>query len=236
MANPEQKQVARAQPEQLTLNVGLRDEATFTTFLADSKLQPLLIALQNQQERLVYLYGASGTGRSHLLQAACHQEPGSLYFPLAELHHFSPQQVLEQVEQAALVCLDDIDCIAGHPAWEEAFFHLINRCLLSETRLVFSAQVAPRQLSVNLKDLRSRLSGAVVFALPVLSDEQLRELLQLRVHLRGMKINARAVDYIFRRTQRSTNALIQVVDVLDELSLVRGRELTREFVQEVLKW
>ncbi len=204
--------------------------------MADEAIQPLIDALKNPAERSVYLYGSAGSGRSHLLQAACHAQADSLYLPLLELQHFPAQGVFEQVEQTALLCLDDIDCVAGNAEWEEALFHLLNRCQLSGARTVFSAARSPRQQALKLDDLRSRLSAAVVFALPSLTDEQLRDLLTLRVNLLGMSINERVVKYILRRTQRSASAVMQVVELLDKASLARGRILTREFVREVMQW
>src|SRR5690606_39796032 len=74
------------QPMQLPLGVKLRDEATFDSFFGGPNagvldvLQRLSDPLQPPEERCVYIWGAPDSGRSHLLQAACHRmaEAGSL--------------------------------------------------------------------------------------------------------------------------------------------------------------
>ena len=56
---------------QLTLGVGLKDEATFENFFPGKNSQ-LLEVLKNANERVVYFYGIGGEGCTHLLQACCH--------------------------------------------------------------------------------------------------------------------------------------------------------------------
>jgi hypothetical protein len=62
-------------------------------------------------------------GRSHLLHAACaalsqHGEAVG-YVPLDKRTYFMPE-VLDGIEQLALVCIDNIECIAGDKSWEMA--------------------------------------------------------------------------------------------------------------------
>ena len=82
---------------QLPLGVGIRDDATFDSFLPGDNAGAV-VALKQQLKRsdepLVYLWGNEETGRSHLLQAACHAASDlgmrSLYVPLTQLGHFPP--------------------------------------------------------------------------------------------------------------------------------------------------
>lgn len=229
------KRVSETLAEQLTLNVRLRDEATFDSFHCVREVRPAVNALQARTENLLYLYGPTDSGRSHLLQAACHYEPGlALYLPLSDLRPCAPADVLEGAESASLVCLDDVDAVIGSADWEEALFHLMNRALHSHTRLVFSAGCAPRQLGVVLPDLLSRLSWSVVFALPETDDEQLRALLLLRASQRGIQLSEPAVEYIMRRCERRSSAVMALLERLDKMSLAQGRHLTRDFVAEVM--
>ena len=67
---------------QLTLGLALRDDATFSNFYPGDNLA-LLNHLQvfsaGKGEQFIYLWGAAGMGRTHLLQACCHaQAPGQI--------------------------------------------------------------------------------------------------------------------------------------------------------------
>ncbi|MCZ7167078.1 DnaA ATPase domain-containing protein, partial [Salmonella enterica] len=83
--------------------------------------------------------GKDGVGRTHLLQAACLRfeqmgEP-AVYLPLAELLDRGIG-ILDNLEQYELVCLDDLQAVAGRADWEEALFHLFNRLRDSGRRLL----------------------------------------------------------------------------------------------------
>ena len=117
---------------QLALNVQLRDDATLENFLATAALAPLVALLEAQLEPggepVIFMHGAVGTGKSHLLQACCHRaQAPALYLPLAELREHPPEALLAGTESMALVCLDDIDAVQGDADWERALFHFFNR-------------------------------------------------------------------------------------------------------------
>ncbi|VFS78693.1 DnaA-homolog protein hda [Raoultella planticola] len=73
---------------------------------------------------------AKGRGRSHLLHAACAElsQRGDAvgYVPLDKRTWFVPE-VLDGMEQLSLVCIDNIECVAGDEPWEMAIFNLYNR-------------------------------------------------------------------------------------------------------------
>ncbi len=104
-------------PVQLPLSVQLRDDATFANFFGgpNDALINLLDMDRNipgiDAEQFIFIYGNTGVGCSHLLQAACHQVDRragrSIYLPMSELVHYSPQ-LLEGMERLQLVCIDDI--------------------------------------------------------------------------------------------------------------------------------
>ena len=226
---------------QLTLNVQLRDEATLDNYLCAPPVQALRAALQSQLdpagEPIIYLYGPQGSGKSHLLQAACHlAAEGSFFLPLAELVDYSPDEVLQGMETLSLVCLDDLDGVLGNEAWELALFHFYNRARESGCRLLISGCAAPRALSVDLPDLRSRLSWGVVYQLPGVSDEVRQEILCFRAARRGLQMPPEVASYIVNRAPRSLGSLLSLLDHLDTASLVEQRSLSIPFVKAQLGW
>src|SRR5690554_132200 len=124
--------------EQLTLAVSLRDDARFANFHPANN-QHIVHALRQQLaedgEPFIYLWGTTGVGCSHLLQAACHYAEGlgfqSVYLPLEELADYGPE-VLDGMDNLPLVAIDQLEAVIGNPAWEEGLFHLFNRLRRSE--------------------------------------------------------------------------------------------------------
>lgn len=228
--------------EQLPLAVQLRDDATFENFYAgDNAL--LLTELRRQLsggEPYIYLYGNAGSGRSHLLQAACHQAQQqslqSAYLPLQELHDFAPDDLFEGLEDLDLVCLDDLQQVAGHAAWEQALFHLFNRLQQSGTPLLISADCSVRQLPLTLADLRSRLSWGSLFQIADLSEQQQLAVITLRAGNRGLQLSDDVLQFIYHRSARDLPSLLHVVAELDRASLREQRRLTIPFVKSVMGW
>ena len=227
---------------QLSLPVHLRDDATLENFLFPENLGPLTAALGSQLsaqgDHGIYLYGGPGSGRTHLLQAACHASPpgDALYLPLEELLGQEPMDVLEGVEHLSRVCLDNVDRVRGNPDWEQGLFHLVNRARESGCRLLFSANCAPRQLALDLPDLQSRLAGCVVFQLPELDDAHRLEVLVFRAARRGMSLGEDAARYILSRAPRGLAELMALLDKLDRDSMAAQRQLTIPFIKTRLDW
>ena len=232
-------------PLQLPLGVRLRDDATFANYYPGANaaalgyVECLCEADAGWTEPLIYLGGADGVGRSHLLQAAClrFEQRGELavYLPLGEVVDHGPA-LLDNLEQCELVCLDDLDAVAGRADWEEALFHLFNRLRDAGRRLLLSASASPRELAIGLPDLQSRLSLALVFQLQQLSDEDKLRALQLRASRRGLHLNDEVGRFILTRGARSMSALFELLEHLDQASLQAQRKLTIPFLKETLGW
>ena len=231
---------AMAMPEaQLGLPVQLRDEATLDNFCFAARLLPLRQLLQAPGGELsLYVHGPSGSGRSHLLQAACQSRPSgaSLYLPLAQLSAMSPTSVLEGIETLSLVCLDDLQAVAGDRDWEQALFVLVNRARETGCLLVVSADTAPAQLGIQLPDLASRLAWSTVFQLRHASDEEKQEILQYRAARRGMQLEDDAARFILARAPRGMSDLMAVLETLDRDSIAMQRSLTIPFIKQRLGW
>ncbi|EWH03754.1 DnaA regulatory inactivator Hda [Halomonas sp. BC04] len=229
-------------PAQLPLGVSLRDDATFDSFLPGANatlLETLTQQLGENGEPFVYLWGAAGTGRTHLLQAACHaassRDLRALYLPLEELGHFPPL-MLEEVERLDLVAIDDVDAVVGRKRWEEGLFHAFNRLRDAGKHLLMASAVSPRQLPVKLPDLASRLTWGVTFHLQGLDDTERLQALQLRARVRGMQLPDEVARYILHRGPRGLGELCESLAVLDRASLTAQRKLTIPFVKQALGW
>lgn len=226
--------------DQLVLGLQLRDSARFSNFVAGNNQE-----LLGQLQRLATLtsfgqllcWGSPGTGKTHLLQAVCHQvteqNRTAAYLSLDDSAGLPPE-LLEGWENHALVCLDNIQAIAGQADWEEAIFHLYNRLRDTQHSLIVSASLAPAQLPLSLPDLRSRLGAGLVYQLQPLTDEQSLEALQLRARLRGLELPDDTGRYLLKRMPRDLPALMALLEQLDAASLAAQRRLTIPFAKTVL--
>lgn len=225
---------------QLPLNIQLRIDSTFASFYEADNHQTVRALMQlarGQDEPFLYLWGAKGSGKSHLLQATCHAanqiNVPAVYLPLAEWHSLSPV-VLQDLEKIPLVCLDDIHSIAGQKIWEEALFHAFNRIKAAGTRLLVSAESSPLTIELKLPDLKSRLAWGVTYQLNRLNDENKLNALMLRAELRGLSLNKTVGRFLLSRCPRDMTELFHTLERLDNASLAKQRRLTVPFVKEIL--
>lgn len=223
--------------QQIPLRIGLRDSATFANYYPGANAT-VVHTLQAGVEPFIYIGGALGSGRSHLLQAACHEvsEVNGLaaYLPLDECMAMSPQ-MLEGMEQMALVAVDDVELLAGNSEWEQALFHLYNRMRDAGHRLIVSGNGAPAALDIVLPDLLSRLGWGPVFQLQLLNDSEKSEALRMRARQRGMELSPEVADYLLNHASRDMHALFKLLDRLDEGSLAAQRKLTIPFVKTFIQ-
>ncbi len=227
--------------EQLPLGLRLRASARFSSFVpgpqAELHRQLQLIAAGSAHGS-IYCWGNAGSGKTHLLQACCYGADSAghsaAYLPLREHRQLAPE-VLSGWEEFNLVCLDDLDAVAGLDGWEEALFHLYNRILNRNGRLVISARTAPGGSGVRLPDLRSRLGAALVYQLRPLNDEQCLQALRLRARQAGFDLPEETARYLLKRLPRDLSVLMELLERLDHASLAARRRLTVPFVKAVLE-
>lgn len=225
---------------QLPLSISLPDEATLSNFVVgpnEHVLMQIYQAVQKKGERFIYIWGASGAGRSHLLQAACQKahENGfsSMYLQMNHLKDSEPK-VLNGLESLDLICLDDIQKIATDPRWEESLFHFYNRIRDNQGYLIISGNSPIQALNIQLNDLRSRLSWGVVYVLKPLNDEQKLQALQACAKTKGLLLSDEVGHFLLNRCMRNLSDLIDALVTLDNASLAAQRRLTIPFVKEIL--
>lgn len=181
----------------------------------------------------IYLWGAPGSGVSHLLQACCEQASTAMYLDLNQ-HHELTSQVLEGLESYDLTVLDNIEAVAGIEAWEHALFHLYNRCQQQQHSLLVGAHQAPSALPWTLADLASRLKAMLVLHLKPLDDHAKSAALQLRAQQLGLQLPPEVRQFLLHHNNRDLRFLMDLLQQLDHASLRAQRKLTIPFIKHYL--
>ena len=227
-------------PGQIPLPIGTFDRYEFTSYQAgrnDEVLTALNSVVQGQDVSNIYLWGSQGTGKSHLLQAVCSvttdQGRKSVYIPLS--HPDLMPDILTGLTSMDVVCIDDLDRIAGIEDWELRLFMLFNEMREQHKPLVFAAHTSPRALNLTLPDLESRLSWGLVYHLESIDEETLAIALKTRARSRMFDLPDEVIDFLIRRVSRDTHTLFTILEQLDKASLQSKRRLTVPFVKDLLK-
>lgn len=224
---------------QLHLSVQLRPEAEFATFVAGANGEAVAAVTAwaaGTGSDFLYLFGVPGSGKTHLLQAACREatqgDRSTIYLPLD--HGELTPSVLDNLELWDLVALDDIQAIARNAIWEQGLFDLYNRLRESGKRLLVSANAPVSELPLMLADLRSRLGWGPGYRLLPLSEGDCERLLGESAKRRGLDLGADTVGYIMRHCPRDAGYLMGLLEEIDQASLREQRRPSLWLVRQVI--
>ena len=191
----------------------------------------------NIDKSVLFLHGVIGSGRSHLLQAACRyiseKERPSIYVPAGEPGISG--EFISQLDPESTVCIDDLDQVVGDEHWEEAVLEVHERLLSSNGRLLLAALQPPRVLDLMLPDLATRLAAGAVYRIQPLTERELPRAMQLRARRRGLELPDEVVEYLLRRVPRNSEAIFDLLDRVDEAAFSKKRRLTVPFIREFEK-
>lgn len=224
------------------LSLGLELEPTvslsnFNTAGNEDVVSHLRELLTNQGEPFIYLYGPRGSGKTHLLQAICSAAmknlDSAIYVSMRHRADYS-EEMLENLENLSLVCIDDVEAIIGDSAWEQALFHLYNASFVKGTRLVIAGETVPSQLQFDLPDLTSRLAWGLSFKLKGLSDQAAIKVIQLQAKETGLQLSSEVLQFLSTRVRRDMASQKHTFEQLREASMMHKRKITIPFVKRVL--
>lgn len=188
-------------------------------------------------EPFIFLWGESGHGKSHLLQASCHAAfqlgISSFYLDVADTNTIK-DEILSGLENFALVCLDNIDHLAGRKDWELALFHFFNRHRDNHNQLILSAACAPNVLPFALADLKTRIQWGLPLKIQPLDDNDKITALRVKARQKGFEISTQSARYLLTHYDRNLASMWLMLDKLDRASLAAQRRLTIPFLKAVL--
>ena len=221
--------------KQIALDIGLARGATLANFCAgpnEAALAHLRLWAGSPTRSPVptYLWGGSGSGKTHLLEAVAQalREQGAAAGWLDPSLHEPP----EFDESWAVVLMDDVDRY-GAVQQHAAFNWFVNAQTLQ--RGVLAAGAAPPADLRLREDLRTRLGWGHVFHLQVLSEPERRAVLRQAADDRGIFLGDEVMDFMLTRFSRDLGSLMQLLDQLDGYALQTKRAVTIPLIRSMLE-
>jgi DnaA-homolog protein len=196
---------------QLLLDLTQAPAPTFANFVhgGNAELFDALVAASRGEsaEHVIYIWGESGAGKSHLVEAFRQAAAGR-----SRVRALDDAQSLDEAAQGAL------------------FNDFIER---SFDVLVVSAAAAPKDLPIR-KDLATRLATGLVFRVVPLTDAEKRDALAAHARTRGFQLSEDVSSYLLTHARRDMGSLMAALDALDRYSLENGRPVTVPLLKAAL--
>ena len=225
--------------EQIPLDFEFTTNQTFNNFFSHQEIiTHIQQCINGPGEQQIFLWGLPGLGKTHLLQACCHQAQtlnlSSFYFDLLKASTIDPSMMLDGLDECTVVCFDNLEAIAGQVQWEQAFFNFFNRHRERGHKLLLSAHSLPNDLGIQLPDLKTRLNWGLTLKLQPLSDEDTITALTLKARQMGFEITPKIGRFLLTHYHRDAAALWALLEKLDKASLAAKRKLTLPFLKQIL--
>jgi len=225
---------------QIPLQLEARRPDRFEDFIAGPNKNALAAVqlLLDEPGGSLFLSGPDGSGKSHLLNALCHaaREKGlaAFYIALKRLPEEAAAS-LEGLQVLDLVCVDDLDCVAGNPVWENALFACFNEVRAARGRLLVSSRLPLASLDIGLPDLASRLAWGVRQNLNLPDDEGKLEILKQRARTLRIEVPEDVQNYLLKYSKRDMPSLLKALELLKDAAFISKRKITVPLAREVLK-
>lgn len=223
-------------PRQLPLDLKLRSHASFGNFVAGGNREPAAHAesvARGTERGPVLLWGTAGSGKTHLLESALRTATAlgrrTAYLPLRQAGALAPALLDDLEQETDLICVDDLQAIAGQPPWERALFALYAR---SETcPWILATRTPPAASGFGMPELATRLAAGPVYQLQPLRDEEKQTLVESRARELGLALQPGAARYLIERYARDLDALMRLLDRIDVESVRCQRRPTIAFIR-----
>jgi DnaA family protein len=207
---------------QLLLDFTRAPAPTFANYVQGANAE-LLHALESAArgapaERVVYMWGESGAGKTHLLKAFA-AASGARYAQGDDLGEVPAMLAIDGIER-----MPEPDQIRLFNAFNEGAFRF----------LAVSARSAPRDVSLR-RDLATRLATGLTYLVVPLTDREKQAALAAHAKVRGIALGEEVSSYLLTHSRRDMGSLVAALDCLDRYSLETGRPITVPLLKDALQ-
>ncbi len=235
---------------ELTLN----DEFTFDTFVAGSSNKlayAASVAVAREPGKTynpLFIYGPVGLGKTHLLQAVCHEirkncpEKRIIYVScetfvndfIEAVEHSSVHNFRKRYRSADILVIDDVQFLANRDSSQEEFFHTFNALYQANKQIILSSDRPPGEIETLTERLISRFSWGLVAMVDYPSFETRVAIIKKKAKLRNIDIPNEVTDFLARALDTNIREIEGVITKLQGLSMLNQEPITMEMAREAI--
>lgn len=197
----------------------------------------------------LFIYGGVGLGKTHLMQAICHQirnKFGNLKicYTTSErftnelidaIQHKSTPQFRQKYRSMDVLVIDDVHFIAGKESTQEEFFHTFNALYDTHKQIIISSDRPPKEIA-NLQDrLVSRFAWGLTTDIQPPDLETRVAILKKKMEREKLTIPDEVVFFIAQLIKTNIRELEGALIRAHAFALMEEGAVTLELAREALK-
>tara|TARA_B100001057_G_scaffold375082_1_gene379827 strand:- start:4399 stop:5127 length:729 start_codon:yes stop_codon:yes gene_type:complete len=230
-------------PDQLNLNIKLDDSVSLDKFIHCESNKEALGFLKKSLEKesvsnLFFIWGEEGVGKSYIMQALNKElinlNKQTLHLSLGDSRITSPE-ILKNLDSLDAILIEKLDKLERTNDWEMQLFNLINEALNSQRKIYLSSNIVSKDLAIELKDLKSRLSYFTAIEIPEITQDEKIDAIYQSSERKGIELDKKTIDFILNHTSRSLSDLLRFINEIDLYSLKKKKKVTPYLIRELLK-
>ena len=197
----------------------------------------------------LFVYGNSGLGKTHLLQAVCceaRQKFDNAVIQFLSCENFV-NRFIRAIEEGNLagfqsqfrtvdiLVIDDIQFLREREQSQEEFFHTFNALYNNGKQIILSADCSPAELASLEERLISRFNWGLVTRIDPPSHDTRVAIVQKKAHLRGLNISEEIAEYIARKMHANIRELEGALTTIYAVAITTNKQITLELAQTALE-
>jgi chromosomal replication initiator protein len=250
------RQAPNRDPEQPPRVEGLNPKYTFDSFVIGSSNRfahaaALAVAeAPSQAYNPLFIYGGTGLGKTHLLQAIGHYigeqlRDLSVCYVTSErfmndfinsLRDKRIEGFKQRYRTFGVLLIDDIQFLEHKERIQEEFFHTFNTLYEAGRQIVISSDRPPRQIATLEQRLRSRFEWGLMTDIQPPDLETRIAILQTKARTDGINVgDADLLTFIAGRVSTNIRELEGALTRVVAFASLTGRPMTIDLAQDVLR-
>lgn len=198
----------------------------------------------------LFIYGNSGLGKTHILNAICHEVEKT--FPDMNIMYVRAEQFANEFYQALqnktidefhnkyrnnidVFLIDDIQFISGKTSTEEEFFHTFDTLVYGGKQVVLTSDRPPKEIQSLTDRLKSRFEDGLLADIQPPEFETRCEIIKRKAKLLNFEISDQVVSYIAEKIKSNIRQLEGVTKKLYALCDINDHTPTIALAQSVIK-
>ena len=183
-----------------------------------------------------FLYGGSGLGKTHLVQAIGNEilktrpDFKILYTPISDFYADFVDSVLKgkgkefsnKFRSLDVLIIDDFQLIINKEKSQEEFFNIFNNLHQSNKQIIVTSDRLPSEIKTVDERMANRLTWAGAFDLQLPKFEDKCAILRSKANLTGAEIEDEAIEYIAENVNTNIRDLESELSTILLMSDVRG--------------